>query len=551
MSNENVTRSLAEQSDAIGLLAQDSGAFAAVFAAFGSKDPRAFRWVLERLDLLPRCELICEWVRIKSCVLRCLEVCGPIPEQEETELPNLREFALAITKLSANEKLLRRVIDAVSCGNAAEYHAAISELQLRPFCRLICQYVCSILYHRVCELFCTPQPVIYSDAASLIREDAKAIVALTKNEKAFDTISKAAISADCGIFRTAIERAGFFGNCETICHLFCIWRCVWTCREICRFPTPILSGAYAVDEARNFALASVQLAGQPRALVDLVAAVEGRDAKSYAEIISRFGLGPYCYQICGWICSRICSEFCYCVCPSNALNPLFTKVGLFDIYADIDSTSGRTNKSIASAGGADFALYSCLELRGFCPATSPADPSVAMKYRFLYDNGSGPQALTNAAVCNDTELGSRTIPWPENVAGVAGSTSVFDGSDRHDSCVPATSRSCPPRGGSALGWTCCSLCFSRSRRRLGDGGSERRRRRIPNADGLQHGSRGRRWRPHCRSSCRSSRARGKCRARRQPAERDRSRDHFPSHSGHHFPSGDDTRLYQYLEQDSH
>jgi hypothetical protein len=171
-------------------------------------------------------------------------------------------------------------------------------------------------------------------------------------------------------------------------------------------------------------LASHQLAGQPRALADLVAAVEGRDAKSYAEIISRFGLGPYCYQICGWICSRICSEFCYCVCPSNALNPLFTKVGLFDIYADIDSTSGRTNKSIASAGGADFAFYSCLELNGFCPATSPADPSVAMKYRFLYDNGSGPQALTNAAVCNDTELGSRTIPWPENVAGVAGSTSV-------------------------------------------------------------------------------------------------------------------------------
>jgi hypothetical protein len=41
---------LASQSAAIGRLAQDSRAFAAVVAAFESKDADTFRWVLERIE---------------------------------------------------------------------------------------------------------------------------------------------------------------------------------------------------------------------------------------------------------------------------------------------------------------------------------------------------------------------------------------------------------------------------------------------------------------------------------------------------------------------
>ena len=76
--HEDAVGRLAAQSETIGRLAQDSGGFAAVVAAFDAKDPAAFRWVLQRLDLLSHCELICEWVRIKMCVLRCLEICGPL-----------------------------------------------------------------------------------------------------------------------------------------------------------------------------------------------------------------------------------------------------------------------------------------------------------------------------------------------------------------------------------------------------------------------------------------------------------------------------------------
>jgi hypothetical protein len=155
---------LASQSDAIGRLAQDTGGFSAVVAAFESKDPNAFRWVLERLEMLPYCELICEWVRIKLCVLRCVEVCGP-PRVDEP-VPSLEEFAQAAAHLSSNEKILRRVVDAVSCGDASAYHAAIWEIKLEPFCHLICQWVCSVGYRRVCEVVCRPGVVPLTDPAS-------------------------------------------------------------------------------------------------------------------------------------------------------------------------------------------------------------------------------------------------------------------------------------------------------------------------------------------------------------------------------------------------
>jgi len=123
--NDAVSR-LASQSDAVGKLAQDSGGFSAVVAAFESKDANAFRWVLDRLEMLPYCELICEWVRIKLGVLRCIEVCG-LP-REKAEPPSVQEFAGALVRLASNEKLLRRVVDAVSGGDGDDYRAAIAEL---------------------------------------------------------------------------------------------------------------------------------------------------------------------------------------------------------------------------------------------------------------------------------------------------------------------------------------------------------------------------------------------------------------------------------------
>ena len=385
-SNEDVVSRLAAQSDAIGRLAQNSGGFAAVVAAFESKDANAFSWVLDRLEMLPYCELICEWVRIKFGVLRCIEVCG-VP-RENVPTPDLQQFARAVVRLASNETLLRRVVDAVSCGDGDDYRAAIAELKLNDFCYLLCHWVYSVIYHRVCEIVCSPNRLLPGDAVSEIRTAAKEIGRLLEHEKAFDGINEAAVALNCETLQSTIDQFGLGSQCKFICRLICSWRYVWVCREFCLLRSPVLSGAYGIEEAQNFALASRQLASQPRALADLVSAVQNRDNETFGEIVDRFGLGPYCYQVCAWVCSVTCHEFCICVCPPSVNPPLFYQVGDFNIYSQIDPTSGLTNTKVSTVtpfgGGPNFAFFEQLQLGGWCPATSPTFSGQAMMYRFLY-----------------------------------------------------------------------------------------------------------------------------------------------------------------------
>jgi hypothetical protein len=377
--NDAVER-LATQSDSIGRLAQDSGGFAAVVAAFESQDPQAFRWVLDRLGFLPQCELICEWVRIKLCVLHCVEICGPL--REEAETPSLEQFARVVVSLASDEKLLRRVVDAVSCGDGTDYRAAISELELEDFCHPLCYWICSIVYDRVCEEVCRPEPLPVADPVSEIRAAATVMAALIANEKALAAIDRAAAAQNCETLQSAIGEAGITSGCGIVCRIICILRCAWVCRELCEVRPPILTGKYAIEEARNFALAVRQLAAQPRALADLVSAVQARDAKAYSAIVSRFGLGPYCLQLCAWVCSVTCTAFCTCVCVgSSDVAPLFTKVGVYSVEPapnDFNPNGTTISGSLAFTG--------TIPLNGLIP--DGAAPQ-QLKYRFTYQDYSG------------------------------------------------------------------------------------------------------------------------------------------------------------------
>jgi hypothetical protein len=367
---------LTAQADAVGQLAQNAGGFAAVVAAFESKDPNAFRWVLGSLDLLPQCELICDWVRTKTCVLRCMEVCGP--PREKIQTPNLQEFARAVVQLASNEKVLRRVVDAISCGNAEDYRAALDQLDLSAFCYPLCRWVCSIIYNRVCEVVCNPEPVSLPDAVNEIRAAGMMLAGVVANEKALAAIANAAATLDCETLQSTIEQAGFAPGCEIICHLVCSWRCTWECLELCEIPSPVATpGVYGVEEARNFALASRQLANQPRALGDLVIAVQNRDAEAYRAIIARFGLGPYCQQVCAWVCSTVCHEFCICVCPPVGLFPEFFAIGGYEYQTQIDSALPATGLTV----GDTRAFYSTLRLNGILTQTLGGKP---LEYRFEY-----------------------------------------------------------------------------------------------------------------------------------------------------------------------
>jgi hypothetical protein len=375
---QNAVSQLSAQADAIGKVAEDPGAFAATIAAFESNDPDALRWVLQRLELLPRCELICEWIRVKLCGLRCVEVCGP--PDPKVQVPSLPEFARALVQLASNEAMLRRVVDAVSCGDANSYQAVIAEAKLQNFCHLICRYVCSTLYRRICEVVCTGVPLPVADAALDIRADAEVMKRVFTNESLSGVIVKAAEALDCELLRPEIEKAGLGGNCEIICRVICVWRCVWVCRALCIEPPPILTGTFAVEEARNFALAARRLAGQPRALADLVAAVASNDAQAYSGIVGRFGLGPYCWQVCGWVCSEISYEFCICVCPPTSI-AYFIRVGHYE-YGVLASTP-KIASQIGGSGLTDDsgprAFFGTLRLNG---AVNIQSGSPQIEYRF-------------------------------------------------------------------------------------------------------------------------------------------------------------------------
>jgi hypothetical protein len=447
--SEDIVGRLAAQSDTLGRLAKDAGGFAAVFAAFESRDPAAFRWVLERQALLPQCEVICEWVRIKLGVLRCGELCGWAPA--EADLPDVRAFAHAITRLAAHEAPLRRLIDAVACGDAEAYRAVIGDLQLERYCHLICRWIYSVIYERVCEAVCSPGPVFLPDPAADVRAAARVLARIADKERLFDAIGRAAVSLDDEPLRAILGENGVLEDCQVFCRLVCVWRGAWVCRALCERPTPILRGVHAVEEARAFALAAGALASQPRGLGDLVSAIAGRDAKAFGAVAGRLGLYPYCEQVCAWVSGLVCSEFCYRVCRPLALNPWFTTVGYFDIVSDIDPATGLTNKglsepTLAYNGGPNFAFYGALQFGGFCPSFSPTAPGVAMQYRFLYDAGSGPTPITGDLV-SPVLLGTRLIEWPINLGGVASAATapVFQSVNLYP--APAPADPVPPAAG--------------------------------------------------------------------------------------------------------
>jgi len=370
----NAVNRLTAQADAVGRLAQDHGGFSAAVAAFESRDTAAFRWVLERLEVLPYCDLICEWVRVKLCALRCAELCSPFEKQE---IPSLRQFARAIVKLSSNEKALRRVFDAVSCGDAAQYRAALDELKLGEFCQLITYWVCSIAYEDVCHAVCEPESGAVNDPLLALRVAGDVIAGLTKEEKTFDALGKAAQSADFDSAQSAIGGLGLGDNCSILCFFICIWWRVWVCRELCEVPPRIYSGPYAIEEARDFASAARQLAANPRVMTDLVDAALNRNAAAYRQIVARFNLDPYCWQLCAWVTSGICYGFCIRVCPQPGyVTPLFTKVGCYLVGPPVSDFNANGTTTVG-----DLAFTGTIPLIGVIPdGTAPQ----ALQYRFTY-----------------------------------------------------------------------------------------------------------------------------------------------------------------------
>lgn len=407
----DVLRDLQEEASVIGQLAQDEKGFTAAYEAFRAGDAKAFHAALERLRLLPRCHLVCEWIRIKECIFVCLELCGP---PTVVEKPNPRELAEAIVRIAGNEAIVRRLAKALEKRDRKAFEGIVAEYKLKHLCHLFCHWLCVVRYRLVCRWVCG----LEQERPDFVRElqtAGQALRHLLEHKTAFDQAVAASTAGDAEKLGSILRGADLFQFCHFICEWFCSWRCTLVCLTFCRqFPFEPVKDQ--IREALEFAKATQPLAQNPAQLERLSVAVGGGDAKTYEAILSEFKLQRFCIQLCHWICALRCRRFCIFVCPPIFNHPWFTHVGDFGIYADIDPGTGLTNKSQAGHAGPNYGFFSCLKLRGLCPKYDPAHPAEQMAYRFLYQQAGAPNPTPIAGVGLVCEVlvGSRYTLWKGN-----------------------------------------------------------------------------------------------------------------------------------------
>ncbi|MBA2763126.1 MAG: hypothetical protein H0U42_00355 [Thermoleophilaceae bacterium] len=365
----DVVRDLLEEAAAIGPLAGDDKAFRAAFEAFGVADAKGYQAALKKVRLFQRCRLVCEWMRIKQCVLLCLRLCGPPPDKLRP--PDPRRLAEAVVRVTTDEKLVKRLAQIVEKGDRAAFQRFVKEHDLTPFCHFFCHWVCLVRYRLVCHWICRPEILERPDFAAELHNAGHALRLLL--ERGFDDAVAASEAGDPEKLRAVLTDAGQIAFCHFICEWFCSWRCVLVCFEFCR-PFPLQRIEDPVREALDFAQAVQTLRRKPAEIERLVAALERSDAKAFGEHVRRLELGRFCIQLCHWLCFLRCRLFCRISCPPIDTIPLFTHVGQYHVdpfYGDFQADGTTTAGS--------FAFTSTIPLIGILPDATAVDP---VEYRF-------------------------------------------------------------------------------------------------------------------------------------------------------------------------
>jgi hypothetical protein len=403
---------LTKAAEAVSRLAKDEHQFRCAVDAYWAQDGESLRLILEELQLLERCRLVCDWICSKECTLVCLELCGPPPQ--EPAIPDLRAFADVVGKVAADEDAFEELIGAVGDRDAEAYRALVKRLEIEPFSHLICHWVCAVRCRLICEIVCSPRPGRWYPIVGVRRVNAElinaaaAIRSLADNPQAVGEVERGVLLDNCDIVRDALAGIGLQEECTFICEWLCSWRCVRVCFPVCRLIPPG-SIESPIREMIEFGRALDRF--DPATLERLNAALIPEDPEKFASLVRELGLERFCIQLCHWLCYVRCFWFCRCVCRPPFNNPWFTHVGHFHIYGDINASTGLTNGAVLGHGGPDYGFFGCLELRGFCPKTSPTFPGVPMRYRFLFEHPAGTKVpLTGALLC-EVIAGSRLILW--------------------------------------------------------------------------------------------------------------------------------------------
>lgn len=396
---------------AIERIAREEPVFAATVDALRAQDAESYRDILGRLELLDRCRVVCDWFCAKECVVLCLELCGP-PTLDPEELPDPREFAEVVARVTQDEELVELLATAIQERDSDAWRELIERQKLERFCHLLCHWACMVHCRLVCQFVCGPAG---SHRGHLIQElvaGGRTLRALLEHKREFNEVIEAVVAQDCDRVRNVFNGLKLDGDCFVVCEWFCSWRCLRICLLLCR-PFPLERPEISVKEMWEFGKIVGKLSKSPE-LEPLARAALREDAEAFVDLVKKLQLERFCIQLCHWFCFFSCRVFCRCVCRPPFDNPLFTHVGDFHIYADIDPGTGLTNKQIFGHGGPDFGFFGCLHLIGFCPKTSPNFPGVPMRYRFLFQElpSGTPTPLVGDMLCG-VNVGYRLISWPD------------------------------------------------------------------------------------------------------------------------------------------
>ncbi len=413
MADEGLTADLVQAAQAVSALAGDEDRFRATFDAFLAADRESCQRLLSEFKLLDRCELVCDWICSKYCVLVCLELCGP---PTDVELPDLREFAAVVTRIAQDEELVERLANTVADRDAEGFRGLVAELKVERFCHLLCHWACSVRCRLLCRVVCSPTPTHIASYVEELAQAGAAITALAADEQAMAEVTEAVLTGDCDVVRGVVERLGLFQRCHFVCEWLCSWRCVRVCLLLCRrFPVEPIEDP--LGEAFAFAQATARLAADPAGLQRLGDAVATGDPETFGAVVEELQLGRFCIQLCQWLCRLICRRFCFCVCPPRSA-AYFIRVGQYE-YAEVYPPGGTVPRIDSQIGGTGLtsdsrAFFSTVRLNGGYSLQTGAPQ---MEYRF--------ETITTDSAGNPSPSAATWQPVLAESAGGAGVPTII------------------------------------------------------------------------------------------------------------------------------
>jgi len=406
--------------EAIRLLASDEDRFRALADAFRAEDADSFQRLLRESGLLERCEVVCEWLCSKECVLVCLDLCGPPPE----ELPDIRQFAEVLVRITTDEELIERLAGSIAERDAAAFTSLVEELQIGPFCHLLCRWACSVRCRLICDIVCSLPRLERRSFAEELSRGGQALRTLLAKEDLFSSAVEAGRTGDCEGLRVVVQEAGLLPFCEVFCEWICSWRCLLICMQFCG-PFPFEKPDTSLTEAFEFARVTGRLAAEPQLLERLASTVEAGDATAFEAIVKELQLGQFCIQLCHWICFRFCQLFCVCVCPplvGSIDTPAAAACAAAVLVSGCLSGSGGPLVGIEITGTAAGGAFDHYTLRYSWAVGPPVDAAV------VYPDCSRPPAHPSSSVA----VVGGTLGWLDVTLLPAGTTSftvyldVFD-----------------------------------------------------------------------------------------------------------------------------